>query len=46
LAAILGVVHWILGDRDTALLTWHQSLQQAPEHPIILETMQRLGVPQ
>lgn len=46
IAAHLGEVQWIMGDRDTALQTWHQSLQQAPEHPIILETMQRLGVPQ
>jgi tetratricopeptide (TPR) repeat protein len=46
IAAHLGEVQWVMGDRDTALQTWHQSLQQAPEHPTILETMQRLGVPQ
>ncbi|MGB2287576.1 MAG: tetratricopeptide repeat protein [Porticoccaceae bacterium] len=43
IAAHLGEVQWLLGDRQTALDIWQQGLQQAPEHHSITEAMQRLG---
>jgi tetratricopeptide (TPR) repeat protein len=43
IAAHLGEVQWLLGDKQTALDIWQQGLQQAPEHHSITEAMQRLG---
>ena len=43
IAAHLGEVHWSLGDRERAKAIWQQGLQQVPDHPSILETMERLG---
>ena len=39
----LGEVHWTLGNREQALKVWRQGLQQVPDHPSIIETMERLG---
>ena len=39
-AAHLGEVLWVLGDREAARRIWHDALQNAAEHPILTETMQ------
>ena len=44
IAAHLGEVEWSMGNPDIAIQIWRQGLQQTPEHPIILETIKRLGV--
>lgn len=43
IASHLGEVHWTLGNRERALEVWQQGLQQVPDHPSIVETMERLG---
>jgi tetratricopeptide (TPR) repeat protein len=43
IASHLGEVHWTLGNREQALKVWRQGLQQVPDHPSIIETMERLG---
>lgn len=43
IAAHLGEVQWFLGDKQAALQTWNRGLEQAPNHPTIQSTMQRLG---
>jgi tetratricopeptide (TPR) repeat protein len=43
IAAHLGEVQWVMGNPEAALKTWRQGLQQAPDHPIIVEAMDRLG---
>jgi hypothetical protein len=43
IAAHLGEVQWALGDKESAILTWTKSLEQAPGHKTIVSTMQRLG---
>lgn len=42
-AAHLGEVLWALGESGTALEVWRAALAQNPEHPVLNETMQRLG---
>jgi hypothetical protein len=32
-----------MGNPEAALKTWQLGLQQAPDHPIIIEAMDRLG---
>jgi len=44
IAAHLGEVEWSMGNPDIAIQIWRQGLQQVPRHPIILETIKRLGV--
>jgi tetratricopeptide (TPR) repeat protein len=43
IAAHLGEVQWVMGNPEAALKTWQLGLQQAPDHPIIIEAMDRLG---
>ena len=43
IAAHLGEVEWAMGNRDAAIEIWRSSLQQSPQHRIILETIKRLG---
>jgi len=43
IASHLGEVHWTLGNREKALEIWQQGLQQVPNHPSIIDTMERLG---
>lgn len=43
IAAHLGEVQWFLGNKQAALQTWRHGLEQAPNHPAINSTMQRLG---
>ena len=43
IAAHLGEVQWLLGNRNAALQSWQKGLAQDPEHRSIIETMQRLG---
>ena len=42
-AAHLGEVLWVLGREFEARDIWQDGLSRAPEHPIILEAMMRLG---
>jgi len=44
IAAHLGEVNWVLGNRETAVDIWIQGLQQQPQHKAIIETIKRLGV--
>ncbi|TDQ38975.1 Flp pilus assembly protein TadD [Thiopseudomonas denitrificans] len=41
-AAHLGEVLWALGHRRKARQVWHEALDKAPDHEILLETVQRL----
>ncbi len=43
-AAHLGEVLWVVGDSEAALAVWNQALAKSPDHQILLETIQRLGV--
>ena len=43
IAAHLGEVQWVMGNPADALKIWRQGLQQAPDHPTIVEAMDRLG---
>ena len=41
-AAHLGEVLWMLGERDRAAAIWDGALAEHPEHPVLRETVQRL----
>lgn len=41
-AAHLGEVLWVLGDKDKARAVWDQALKSDPDHPVLKETIQRL----
>ncbi|MEO8486014.1 MAG: tetratricopeptide repeat protein [Betaproteobacteria bacterium] len=43
IAAHLGEVLWIRGDRDRAKELWAAQLKDAPDHPVLLETVRRLS---
>lgn len=43
-AAHLGEVLWVKGDKDGAMTIWRGALVRDPEHPVLLKTLQRLGV--
>ncbi|MDG1165005.1 MAG: tetratricopeptide repeat protein [Porticoccaceae bacterium] len=43
IAAHLGEVYWAMGNQELALDIWQLGLQQVPDHPAIIQTMQRLG---
>ena len=43
-AAHLGEVLWVMGRDSAAVAIWSRALGNNPEHKIILETIQRLGV--
>jgi tetratricopeptide (TPR) repeat protein len=45
-AAHLGEVLWVSGDTDTALSVLQGAALKAPDHQILIKTMNRLGVPQ
>ena len=45
IAAHLGEVQWVLGNREQAIKTWQEGLKQSPTHRLILETIERLGAP-
>ncbi len=44
IAAHLGEVLWVLGEKDQARSVWRKGLEQTPDSPHILETLQRLEV--
>ncbi len=41
-AAHLGEVLWLLGEREHARKVWSLALEQDPDHPVLRETIQRL----
>lgn len=43
IAAHLGEVLWVKGDEDAAYEIWREALEIDSEHPVLLQTMQRLG---
>ncbi len=43
-AAHLGEVLWVMGRDEAAVAIWDRALTSSPEHKILLETIQRLGV--
>jgi tetratricopeptide (TPR) repeat protein len=43
-AAHLGEVLWVKGDTESALRIWRGALVRDPGHPVLIETLQRLGV--
>ena len=43
-AAHLGEVLWAMGQDSAAVAVWSRALGDSPEHEIIMETIQRLGV--
>ena len=44
IAAHLGEVLWLTGERDRALIVWQQGYEQTPDSPIINRTLERLQV--
>jgi tetratricopeptide (TPR) repeat protein len=43
-AAHLGEVLWVKGDTDAAMAIWQEALQRNPSHPILINTLGRLGI--
>jgi tetratricopeptide (TPR) repeat protein len=43
IAAHLGEVLWALGEKDQARAVWQTALQDAPDHEVLRETVDRLG---
>jgi Flp pilus assembly protein TadD len=43
-AAHLGEALWVNGDKDGAMAVWQGALLRDPGHPILLDTLDRLGV--
>jgi len=43
-AAHLGEVLWVNGDAEGATRVWSSALREDPDHKVLLETLQRLGV--
>ncbi|OEY66849.1 tetratricopeptide repeat protein [Marinobacter sp. X15-166B] len=41
-AAHLGEVLWEMGEQEQARIIWRESLQDFPEHPTLIETIERL----
>lgn len=44
LAAHLGEVLWVKGDKDAAMAVWQGALLRDPGHPVLLGTLDRLGI--
>ena len=42
-AAHLGEVLWVLGNREEAREIWNAALEDAPDNEVLLETIERLG---
>jgi tetratricopeptide (TPR) repeat protein len=42
IAAHLGEVQWVLGERDSARATWARGLELNPENESLIDTMKRL----
>ncbi|MFK7975030.1 MAG: tetratricopeptide repeat protein [Halioglobus sp.] len=43
-AAHLGEVLWVSGDNDAAIAVWQAAALKDPDHEILTETLQRLGI--
>lgn len=43
-AAHLGEALWVKGNSDAAMAVWQDALSRDPEHPVLLETLNRLGI--
>jgi tetratricopeptide (TPR) repeat protein len=44
IAAHLGEVLWVMGDKEGALKVWEEFLKQFPEHEALLKVMERFGL--
>jgi tetratricopeptide (TPR) repeat protein len=44
IAAHLGEVLWTLGQQEQALLVMEDARRQNPDHPVLIDTLQRLGI--
>lgn len=44
IAAHLGEVFWVLNKETLAKKIWREALNKSPNHPLLTETLQRLGV--
>ncbi len=44
IAAHLGEVLWVNGDRDRAMVIWEDGLQRVKEAPLVRSTMERFGI--
>jgi tetratricopeptide (TPR) repeat protein len=42
IAAHLGEVLWVLGRRDEARDLWQDAIERQPDHPVLIETIERL----
>ena len=43
IAAHLGEVYWVLGENNRAMEIWSKTLEQRPNHSVVVKTMVRLG---
>jgi tetratricopeptide (TPR) repeat protein len=44
IGAHLGEVLWVIGQRDAARAVWRESVKVDPQNPVLVETLERLGV--
>lgn len=44
IGAHLGEVLWVIGQRDAARAVWRESVKVDPQDPVLVETLDRLGV--
>ncbi len=44
IAAHLGEVLWAMGDEEAAIEVWREGLSVDSEHPVLAETLERMGV--
>ena len=44
IAAHLGEVLWVTGNKTDALKTWENSLKENPNHDVLLRVMKRFGL--
>ena len=43
IAAHLGEVLWVMGDREAARALWEKARETAPDNPVLKDTLRRLA---